>query len=222
MSQQLSNCLLCGVARAARSGLCADCRDQLPTLDRGCRVCALPLPPAAAICPQCIQYPPAFASAQAAWHYAYPVAQLLQRFKYQGDLAAGRTLSFVAAGCLEPRGELRPQLLLPIPVHWRRLWQRGFNQAQLIAAEFSRHWRIPVAPRLLGKLTPGTAQQQLSRAQRLRNLRRSFRVRHPVAGLHLGLVDDVITTGATLNAAADVLRRAGAARVSAYALARTP
>lgn len=221
LSRQLTRCLLCH-GRAERAGLCDSCTEELPTLGQACRRCALPLPPAAETCPQCLQRPPAFACARAAWHYAFPVAQLLQRFKYQGDLAAGRTLAQLAAGQLTPPGDDRPQLLLPVPLHWRRYWQRGFNQAQLLAAEFGRKWALPVHPGLLRKHSASNPQQQLGRAQRLRNLQDSFYLRRPLSGLHVGLVDDVITTGATLEAAARTLLDAGASRVSAFALARTP
>ena len=224
LSRQLTRCLLCH-GRAENAGLCAACRDELPTLVQACQRCALPLPPAAATCARCLQRPPAFTCARAAWHYAFPVAQLLQRFKYQRDLAAGRTLAQLAAVQLAPllaAQESRPDLLLPVPLHWRRYWQRGFNQAQLIAAEFGRQWELPVHPGLLRKRSASAAQQQLGRAQRLRNLQQSFFLRRPLPGLHVGLVDDVITTGATLEAASRTLLDAGASRVSAFALARTP
>ncbi|WP_346838642.1 ComF family protein [Microbulbifer sp. SAOS-129_SWC] len=221
LSQRIARCLLCGDTCGHDSGLCQPCQRELPQLGDACQRCALPLPPAAHTCPGCLQHPPAFASARAAWHYAFPVGQLIQRFKYRGDLAAGFSLARLAAPRLLPPDDA-PDLLLPLPLHWRRYWQRGFNQAQVIAAELSRQWHIPLAPRLLRKTSAGHRQQQLNRAQRLRNLEHSFTVRGPVAGMHIGLVDDVITTGATLEAASRALLAAGAARISAYALARTP
>ena len=220
LSRQLTRCLLCH-DRAEGAGLCAPCTDELPALVQACHRCALPLPPAAETCPQCLQRPPAFARARAAWHYAFPLAQLLQRFKYQGDLAAGRTLAQLAAAPLAPHSD-PPDLLLPVPLHWRRYWRRGFNQAQLIATEFGRQWGLPVNPGLLRKRSASAAQQQLGRSQRLHNLQHSFYLRRPLPGLHVGLVDDVITTGATLEAASRTLLDAGATRVSAFALARTP
>jgi len=218
-SPRLALCLLCGDG-ADGGGLCTPCAAELPWLHSACRRCALPLP-SAGDCPRCLQQPPSFASARAAWHYAFPVGQLIQRFKYRNDLAAGHSLAQLAAGHIQPREEM-PDLLVPVPLHWRRYWSRGYNQAQLIAEEWSRRWRIPVNARLLRKVAAGETQQQLKRAQRLRNLAESFVVRGRADGLHIGLVDDVITTGATLEAAARALLEAGAARVSAYALARTP
>ncbi|WP_250461532.1 ComF family protein [Microbulbifer litoralis] len=226
LSRSLVRCLLCGDSCMHSSGLCDGCRAELPHLHSACECCALPLPPSPSQsgrqCPRCLQHPPAFASARAAWHYAFPIGQLVQRFKYRGDLVAGHSLARLAAARLEPMAD-RPDLLVPIPLHWRKfLFKRGFNQAQLIAAEFGRQWRIPVAARLLRKRGAGASQQTLTRARRLRNLIRSFDVRQPVRGLHIGLVDDVITTGATLEAASRALLEAGAWRISTYALARTP
>lgn len=220
LSRGLARCTLCAAGPVEPDGICAPCRAELPYLLSACRRCALPLPHSAGACANCLQQPPSFASAHAAWHYAFPVGQLIQRFKYRRDLAAGHSLAQLAAQYIQPAE--RPDLLLPIPLHWRRYLARGYNQAQLIAAEFGRHWDIPVKPRLLHKHTATDTQQQLKRGQRLRNLCDSFRVRGAPRGLHVGLVDDVITTGATLEAAARCLLDAGAARISAFALARTP
>jgi ComF family protein len=221
LSSQLAHCLLCSNRGAETSGVCMDCRRELPFLVDACRRCALPLPAGSQTCAKCLQQPPAFAGARAAWHYAFPVGQLIQRFKYRRDLAAGHSLALLAAEYLKPVDDL-PDLLLPVPLHWRRYWSRRYNQAQLIATEFGRQWDIPAPARLLRKRSATNTQQQLKRQQRLRNLRESFTASRKVAGLHIGLVDDVITTGATLEAAAQTLLAAGAARVSAFALARVP
>ncbi|WP_308364054.1 MULTISPECIES: ComF family protein [unclassified Microbulbifer] len=220
LSRGLARCVLCAAGPAEPHGVCAPCLGELPYLHSACRRCALPLPQPADACANCLQQPPAFASARAAWHYAFPVGQLIQRFKYHRDLAAGHSLALLAAAHIRPVDP--PDLLVPIPLHWRRYLTRGYNQAQLLASEFGRQWNIPVKPRLLHKHTATGTQQQLKRGQRLRNLRDSFRVRGTPGGLHIGLVDDVITTGATLEAAARCLLEAGAARVSTFALARTP
>ncbi|MBB3062629.1 ComF family protein [Microbulbifer rhizosphaerae] len=220
LSRGLARCVLCAAGPAEPDGVCEPCRGELPYLHSACHRCALPLPQPAGACANCLQQPPPFASARAAWHYAFPVGQLIQRFKYHRDLAAGHSLALLAADHIRPNE--RPDLLVPIPLHWRRYLTRGYNQAQLLASEFGRQWNIPVKPRLLHKHTATGTQQQLKRGQRLRNLRDSFRVRGTPVGLHIGLVDDVITTGATLEAAARCLLEVGAARVSTFALARTP
>lgn len=218
----VSRCLLCNGGATERSGICTPCCLELPRLRHACRLCALPLANTSdRHCPRCLQQPPPFAAGHACWFYAYPVAQLIQRFKYQGDLAAGRTLAEVAALRLQP-GETRPDVLVPVPMHWRRQLTRGYNQAQLIADTFSQQWGIATDHRLLRKTAHTGSQQALKRRERLHNLSRSFRASEHVRGRHIGLVDDVITTGATLEAAAETLLQMGARQVSTYALARTP
>lgn len=218
----LTHCVLCHAACTRNRGLCDPCRAELPRLGHSCTLCALPLPnPVDTLCAQCLQQPPPFAASHACWFYAYPVAQLIQRFKFQQDLAAGRTLADAAAAALLP-STARPDILVPVPMHWRRQFARGYNQAHLIAQIFADEWRIPLAPRLLRKRTPTGTQAQLKRRARLQNLGGTFAAGPQVKGLHIGLVDDVITTGATLEAAAKTLLNAGARQVSTYALARTP
>ncbi|WP_237068544.1 ComF family protein [Microbulbifer guangxiensis] len=161
------------------------------------------------------------AASRCAWLYGFPVSPLIQRFKYEGDLGAGHALASLAAESLAGMAESL-DLLVPMPLHWRRFWQRGFNQAQLLAETFSRAWQLPTLPRTLRKCRASDRQQSLQRRQRLRNLSGSFLVRGDVAGQRIGLVDDVITTGATMETAANALLAAGASRVVALALARTP
>ncbi|MBB5211341.1 ComF family protein [Microbulbifer hydrolyticus] len=220
---RLAVCILCRSDEHIRAGICAPCEAELPALEHACTTCALPLPnPADRQCPRCQQKPPPQCRSRACWYYAYPVAQLIQRFKYQGDLAAGRTLAELAALRFQPEAH-RPDILVPVPLHWRKQISRGYNQAQLIADRLGRQWHIPVHTGALRKVTPTGSQQELRRSERLKNLADSFTARpDKVAGLHVGLVDDVITTGATLEVAAQALCTAGATRVSAYALARTP
>lgn len=221
LSRRLALCLLCHAPAGREAGICRDCAAELPVLGIACPRCALPLPAAVSACPGCLRRPPAIGAARCAWHYAWPVAQLVRRFKHHGDLAAGHSLSLLAAGQLRPAAP-PPDLLVPVPLHWRRYWQRGFNQAELVAEVFGRAWQLPVARRLLQRVKAGASQQGLDRRQRLGNLRDTFRVRGEVQGRRIGLVDDVITTGATLDAAAAALLEAGALSISAYALARTP
>ncbi|WP_299594619.1 ComF family protein [uncultured Microbulbifer sp.] len=222
IDRHLAVCLLCASGNDIRAGICPSCQWNLPAIGHACSSCALPLQHVSDHqCPRCLQKPPPQAISRACWYYAYPVAQLIQRFKYRRDLTAGRTLAELAATRLNP-GKDKPDLLVPVPLHWRKQLSRGYNQAGLIAERLGHQWRIPVNTRVLRKVALTGSQQELRRRERLNNLSGSFAAHGRVAGLHIGLVDDVITTGATLEVAAQALLEAGAEKVSTFALARVP
>ena len=115
-----------------------------------------------------------------------------------------------------------PDVLIPIPLHWRRQIIRGFNQSYAIAAQIAKNLDIALFPEALIKVKHSPPQQKLSRKKRLNNLRGSFRVNRNVEGLSIALFDDVMTTGTTMSTAAKTLRDAGAIEVVAWCLARTP
>ncbi len=220
LSRWLSaGCLLCG--DAAPDGLCTACFHDLPWNDHACAGCALPLPPVATeLCGACSRSAPQFDKAYAAFHYAWPVDRLLQQFKFRGHLAQGHVLSTALAEYLDMRGAARPDVLLPVPLHRRRIAARGFNQASEIARTIGKALDVPVVYGALHRIRATPAQRGLGRKARSANLRGAFASRRSLAGLHIGIVDDVVTTASTTNAVAHAVARAGAARISVYALAR--
>lgn len=157
---------------------------------------------------------------RAAFAYAFPVDRLILRFKFAGDLALGRWLALRLAGAV--RGEPRPDLLVAPPLARRRLHRRGFNQAHEIAKAIGRELGVPVAHRGLARRRETAAQSKLSRAQRRANLRGAFECRLDLRGRRVAVVDDVLTTGATADALASVLRSRGARHVAVWVVARTP
>lgn len=218
-------CLLCLGTTGIRADICPDCYRELPWLWQSCQRCALPLPQDS-LCGQCLQAPPRFDDCLAAWEYGFPIAQLISRFKYQGRQLDGQILARLALGHLRARqgsDGTAPDWLTPVPMPWRRLWRRGFNQADRLATQWGRALGIPVF-RGLYRQTANPTQQGLKARERHRNLKTAFAVRHPerIAGKHIAIVDDVVTTGATANSVAAILREAGARRVSVWCLARTP
>jgi ComF family protein len=143
-------------------------------------------------------------------------------FKYSGRLAYGRLLSRELLRRLADEADLQANLLMPVPLHWRRRWSRGFNQAEIIGDELSRALKLPLQTRWLSRVRATTPQQSLSAAERRRNLRAAFALRAPLTGLHIALIDDVVTTGATVGEISRLLLAAGAASVQVWCLARTP
>lgn len=224
---QPSHCLLCDGPADTRHALCSGCQDDLPWLATPCSVCALPLPAAGLTCPRCLRRAPAFARVEAPWHYAFPLDTLIKRFKHQGDWPLGRLLAALLGEHLQHawlEGLPRPDLLLPVPLSARRLRQRGFNQSALLARWLGAALQLPQHEHWLLRVQDTPAQQGLDAAARRRNLRGAFAVAAgaALAGRHVALVDDVLTTGATAEALARLLRGAGATRVDVYCLARTP
>lgn len=165
----------------------------------------------------------------AAVTYGYPWAEIVSAFKFHGDTAWASVLAEVIrrSSANDPNPALwdSAEMIFPIPLSIPRLHQRGFNQALLLAQALAVQQPQKVDPHTLLRLRDTSAQSQLPRAQRLHNLDQAFAL-HPlraqrVRGRRVLLVDDILTTGATLDAAAQVLRQAGAAQVSAVVLART-
>jgi len=171
-------------------------------------------------CGRCQARPPAFARTLAAFDYAFPVDRLVQQLKYATQLHLGRVLG----RCLLARALATdmpcPGVIVPMPLHRRRLAERGFNQSMLIARPLGAALRVPVEPRLLVRARPTTPQAGLGPGRRAGNVRGAFRARAEARGVHVVLVDDVMTSGHTLRAAAAALAAAGAARVDAWVVAR--
>lgn len=219
-------CLLCDEPSAAPVALCEPCSRELPWLRERCRLCALPMALEGLLCGQCSRRRPAFSRVEAAWYYGFPIDGLITRFKHHARWPLGRLLGELLGEYLQNRfddGLARPDCLLPVPLASKRLRQRGFNQAQLLAGWLGKALSLPCDPNSLVRLRETRAQQDLSARARQRNLRQAFSVVDPsaVAGRHVALVDDVLTTGATAQVLAHCMRQAGARRVDIYCLART-
>jgi ComF family protein len=213
-------CVLCGGAGHAGRDLCAGCAADLPANPVACPRCALPLGAPAPQCGACLKRPPAFLAALAPFRYADPLDGLVQRYKFGADLAAGRVLAQLLGDALD--GALAPDLLVPVPLHRTRLRERGFNQALDLGRLLARRFALVLAPRVLARTRATPAQSGLDARTRRRNVRRAFVASTDVRGKHVALLDDVVTTGATVRECAKALRRAGAASVVVWAVARSP
>lgn len=220
-------CQLCDERCEASQSLCGPCKAELPWLEGQCSICALPLETNGLICGQCLKRPPTFDHVAVPWRFAFPVDSLITRFKHQSRWPLGRLLAEHLARYLQHRfdeGLPRPDILLPVPLARKRLRQRGFNQAQMLANWLSPVLNVPVRNELLQRIQDTQSQQELDAASRRRNLRQAFALsdERQVVGRHVAVIDDVLTTGATAEALARLLKRAGAVRVDIYCLARTP
>lgn len=220
-------CLLCGISTQQERSICTDCEVDLPWLGANCLLCALPLATAGQHCGACLRKPPSFDGVEAPWRFRFPIDSLITRFKHQARWPYGRILAELMVEHLQHAyaQELpRPDLLLPVPLASLRLRQRGFNQAGMLADWLSQALDLPVEHRWLLRPLDTTAQQQLDAVSRKQNLRSAFSLASTaqIMNLHIAVIDDVLTTGATAEAIARLLRKAGASRIDIYCLARTP
>lgn len=227
-SKNTQTCLICDEATQSSDSVCNVCETELPWLIEHCNLCALPLPMEGLICGQCQKHPPAFKQVIAPWTYSFPVDSLISRFKHQARWPLGQMLARLLSQHLQHRfddAELaRPNCLLPVPMARKRLRERGYNQASMLARWLSHDLNIPYDEQLLLRPHETVAQQALDAKTRQRNLLGAFALAPDaqVQGRHFALVDDVLTTGATAHSLAKLLMNAGARQVDVYCLARTP
>lgn len=210
-------CLLCG-ARSKLGLLCSACEADLPRLPaEHCPRCALPTP-GGNVCGACLKTPPHFSRTHAVYIYGHPADILVQALKYRGELALAPYLASQLAAVV--RDEPPPDLIIPMPLHARRLRERGFNQAGEIARHLARH--LGTLHELGGcqrvRDTPPQVSQPLK--ERHKNIRAAFTCECDLRGLRVALVDDVMTSGASLNELAATTLKAGAQEVEAWVVAR--
>jgi ComF family protein len=216
-------CLLCGDRGAGGRDLCSGCERDLAINTACCPRCALPLDAPAPLCGECIEREPPFAAAWAPFRYEHPLDLLESRFKFRGDLAAGRVLASLLIERAVDEELGLPDAIVPVPLHVSRLRERGYNQALELAKPLARVLGVPLRVDLLRRVRATIAQTGLDAAARRRNLRDAFAISNEQAiPAHVALLDDVMTTGTTLRECSRVLRRAGVQRVEVWALARAP
>lgn len=221
-------CCACDARVAPDQPLCATCAISLDPLGSSCPRCAEPLAsPVPVTCARCRLHPPPFEAMVAPWRYGGELASALRRMKLSGVPEIGRELAPLVAPFLAATVDAAAiDVIVPVPLHWRRLAARGFNQAQVIAIEARRAagTRTPIDSLSLRRIRPTPTQTGLSAAQRADNVRGAFAVvprrARRIAGRRVLLIDDIATTGATLAAATRALRDAGAAAVVAFVVAR--
>lgn len=219
-------CLLCLRVIKSQYAICEDCELELPWNTRACISCGLPA--SAVSCVDCSINAFTFRQVIAPFTFDFPIDTAIARFKHEQAWPIGQLLTQLLARELAYRYDLGltpPDLLLAMPLSKARLRKRGFNQAQLMAQWLAASLQLPLYAARFIQRTDKTAQQQLSAAQRKMNVAGSFSMsaRAPsVQQLHIAVVDDVMTTGASVQELTRVLLAAGAARVDVYCLARTP
>ncbi|WP_240674182.1 ComF family protein [Crenobacter cavernae] len=215
-------CRLCG-RHEGWDGLCDGCRAMLPTLHGPlCPVCAEPQPhalPPGVVCGRCQRRLPAFDALFAPYRYDYPLAELLHHYKYGKALGDGALLASLLAGFAHHK-QGSADLVVPVPLAKERLAERGFNQCDALALALADIMKSVFSPKLCWRKRNTPAQARLDLTARRRNLDDAFGVESRLDGLCVAIVDDVASSGSTLSALAFSLKKQGAKRVEAWALAR--
>lgn len=196
---------------------CADCR-EIPEYVKEpvCKKCGKPIEnERAEYCYDCRKHPGGFAQGKALWIYKDQVKESMYRFKYQNRQEYAR---YYGSEIVRVYGEWmkrnKIEAIVPIPLHWTKKRRRGYNQAQLLAAEIGKQTGLPVYPKLLKRIKKTKAQKNLDETERKNNLKKAFKTQENKVQLsHILLVDDIYTTGSTINEAALELKRAGIEQV---------
>ena len=209
------DCVLCGAA--SDDIICPGCCADLPPLpEQRCTTCAQPSPDGLT-CGRCLAHPPHFDRTHAVFAYAYPLDRLVQAFKYGHRLALGRYFGQRIADLVAHEAV---DLIVPLPLHGERLRERGFNQALELARPLARHLHRPLTTTICQRIRHTAAQADLPWKERAKNMRGAFRCTDDLSGQRILLVDDVMTTGATLDECARTLKLHGAASVTLAVVAR--
>lgn len=214
-------CVLCGQT-SQQHALCASCIQDLPRLSAAtCYQCGLPLGVTAipGPCGHCQQQAPAYNRVISGFAYAQPVSQLVAKLKFRGQIQLARLFGELLAGQITALGS-HAQAMLPVPLHPKRLHHRGFNQALEIARSLGRQLSLPILNDTIHRSRDTQPQTEQPAAQRAQNIRGAFALGKSVAYKQVAIVDDVMTSGHTVNEIARVLREAGVEQIEVWCVAR--
>lgn len=218
-------CLLCGSSHQVHEDLCAACLANLPRLAHSCYRCARSLPKIAplSLCGQCLQDPPSFDRTYALFAYEFPINHWLISFKFQQKLWCGRILGILLGQYLRTvyHNQPLPTRIIPVPLHPQRLKTRGYNQAVELAKSLAKQLKIPLDYDSCTRIRATATQTLLPADQRTSNVAKAFRCHSSLHGQHVAVVDDVMTTGATVNALCKTLRQQGVRQIDVWCCART-
>jgi len=224
-------CALCGAAGWQDRDLCRDCYEELPINHGACLVCAIPLPSEVGcieenqrlICGQCLQQSRQVDACYSALIYQSPVDKLIHQFKFQRKLHLAPLLGNLMAEALESRltgPKPLPDCIIPVPLHKTRLRERGYNQALELARPIAKRFNLPLSYHDCVRTKATLPQSDLPAEQRRNNIKGGFTVKRSLSATHVAIVDDVMTTGSTIEELAKTLKKSGVQTVEAWICAR--
>ncbi len=205
----------------AKLGYCSQCYADLPFIEHSCQQCGQPFSGLSDHCGKCLSSPPTFDQCFCPFEYASPISDDICRLKYGDQPQISRQLASLFLNELQQYGLVRPQALVAVPMHPAKLRERGFNQSIQLAKQLGKALDIPVLQGILAKttITPRQATQTLT--QRKTNVAGSFSIQESVPYQHVAIVDDVVTTGATVEEISKILKKNGVDYIQVWGIART-
>lgn len=217
-------CILCNENSERKLDLCIDCEEHLPWLKNTCNYCATPLPYKTKLCcGACLKSPPPFHKICITFSYNQIIKKLITGLKFQKRLIHAHILGNLLANkiSLIYQNDHLPDLILPVPLHKKRLYTRGFNQAIELARPISKKLNLPIDYKSCQRIYNTAAQSDLPKHQRAINVKNAFVVQGNLANLHIALLDDVMTTGHTLTELSRTLYYVGVKRIDVWCSAKT-
>lgn len=220
----LNTCPLC--LEPSIELICDSCKTMLPATSDQCFQCGLPLNAVDTTtntirCGQCLKSPPAFDLCISPYHYALPINQFITQLKFRHQLHYARILADLLIAKIDQHSEKLPECIIPVPLHSNRLRQRGFNQAIEIARPIAKNYAIKLNTHSCSRIVSTPPQMEQDKKTRQKNIRNAFNVSAEFNDKDIAIVDDVMTTGHTLNELSRVLRAHGAKRIQVWVVARS-
>lgn len=218
-------CNLCHLPLFLPWGICSQCNVHLPVLISSCRRCGLPMIGKNKSCYNCVILQPKWDHLIAVADYEHPFKKLIYQFKYNKNIELAFPLSrLMLMSWLNMRREvclLKPDIVTCIPLYHSRYWSRGFNQSELLAKHIAHWMSVEFSPYLLNCRAKRRDQKKLSKRQRMYNSQQVFRCDRPLSGKSIAIIDDIVTTGNTINEACKQLKLQGAVNIQVICLCRT-
>ena len=219
-------CLLCDTPTSENTLVCKDCFVDFPQIKNACYQCALPLHQYAEssqktqICGNCLNQPPSFDYTLAAFLYAQPLDYLIRQFKFSAQLVTGHALAKLMLKVIDTDVTGTPESIIPVPLHRNKLKSRGYNQAQELAHPIAKSLNINADLITCARIKDTQAQSGLTKKERIKNVKNAFELNRSISAEHVILLDDIMTTGNTLNELAKQLKKAGVKTVGIWVCAR--
>jgi ComF family protein len=215
-------CIACG-GSAIDGDLCAGCKGDLRFNTRFCLRCAIPLAEESATCGACLRLPPRYQYSYCAFEYGYPIAEFVRKLKYGHSLSQAKVLGELLSDYLHRHHHNAwPHCIVPVPLSTQRYHERGFNQAIELGRVLEKTLKVSLRTDLLERTRHTVEQAGLTRRERRKNLRNAFAIATSQIPDHVAILDDVVTTGSTVNEIARMFKRAGVSTIEVWAVARAP